>query len=335
MDSIGSPEIPRRAFMATMAGGLAAAPLVAVAQPPRTPPRIGVLASRSPEAPGPSEGLRQGLRELGHVEGQNVAIAWRWARLDEKRFPELAADLVRLGVDVIVAANNAAVEAARRATRTIPIVMVLAEDPVASGFVTSLARPGGNITGFSIQWAELFGKRLQLLKEAAPQVSRVAVLWDPAFGTGHWLIRETKGAAPRTLGVRLQLVEVRRSDELEDRFAEMTRERAGGLLVQGSSMLMSQRTQLRDLMLRNRLPSICTLREYAEAGCLISYGVDFADLYRRAAGFVDKILKGARPADLPVEQPTKFELVINLKTARALGLTIPPSILQQADTVIE
>jgi putative ABC transport system substrate-binding protein len=335
MDYICSPEMPRRTFLAMMASGLLAAPAGAGAQQPRTLPRIGVLASRSPEAPGPSEGLRQGLRELGYVEGQNVAIAWQWARSDEKKFPELAADLVHLDVDVIVAANNAAVEAARRATRTIPIVMVLAEDPVASGFVASLARPGGNITGFSSQWAELFGKRLQILKEAAPQVSRVAILWDPTFGTGHWLIREAKGAAPKTLGVRLQLVEVRRASELEDRFAVITGGGAGALLVQGSSMLMSQRARLRDLTVKSRLPSMCTLREYAEAGCLISYGVDFTDLYRRAAGFVDKILRGARPADLPVEQPTKFELVINLKTAKALGLTIPPSILQQADQVIE
>ena len=335
MDAISSPEVPRRTFMAVVATGLLAAPLRAAAQPPRKVPRVGVLASRSPEAPGPSEGLRQGLRELGYGEGQNVVIEWRWARSDEKKFPELAADLVNLNVDVIVAANNAAVEAAHRATRTIPIVMVLAEDPVASGFVASLARPGGNITGFSSQWAELFGKRLHLLKEVAPHASRVAVLWDPEFGTGHWLIRETRGAAPRALGVRLQLVEVRKASGLEDSFAAVTRERAGALLVQGSSMLMSQRARLRDLMVGNRLPSMCTLREYAEAGCLMSYGVDFTDLYRRAAGFVDKMLKGARPADLPVEQPTKFELVINLKTAEALGLVIPPSILQQADQVIE
>jgi putative ABC transport system substrate-binding protein len=311
------------------------ASIPAQAQQPRPVPRIGVLASRSPEAPGPSEGLRRGLRDLGYVDGQNVAIVWQWARSDEKKFAPLAAELAQRNVDVIVAANNAAVEAARRATRTIPIVMVLAEDAVASGFVASLARPGGNITGFSSQWAELFGKRLQLLKEAAPPVSRVAVLWDPSFGTGDWLIRETQGATPRALGVRLQLVEARRASELDEAFAVIAQERASALLVQGSSMLMSQRTRLRDLMVKNRLASMCTLREYAEAGCLMSYGVDFTDLYRRAAGFVDKILKGARPADLPVEQPTRFELVINLKTAKALGLTIPPSMLVGADQVID
>ena len=264
-----------------------------------------------------------------------MTIAWQWARSDEKKFPALAADLVRLNVDVIVAANNAAVEAAHRATRTIPIVMVLAEDPVASGFVASLARPGGNVTGFSSQWAELFGKRLQLLKEMVPNVSRVAVLWDPSFGTGDWLIREAKGGAPEALGLRLQLVEVRRAAELDESFAVMTRERSGALLVQGSSMLMAQRTRLRDLTVKSRLPSMCTLREYAEAGCLAAYGVDFSDLYRRAAAFVDKILKGAKPADLPVEQPTKFELVINLKSAKALGLTMPSSVLLRANQVIE
>ena len=326
--------ISRRTFVASSVT-LLAAPLAALAQLPKKVPRIGVLASRSPEEPGPSEGLRQGLRDLGYVEGQNVTIAWQWARLDEKKFPELATELVHLNVDVIVAANNPAVEAARRATRTIPIVMVLAEDPVASGFAASLARPGGNITGFSSQWAELFGKRLQLLKEAAPRALRVAVLWDPTFGTGHWLIRETKGAVPEALGMRLQLIEVRRPSELDDSFAVMTRERASALLVQGSQMLMGQRTRLRELMVKSRLPSMCTLREDAEAGCLMSYGVDFSDVYRRAAGFVDKILKGARPADLPIEQPTKFEFVINRKTAKALGLAVPQSLLLRADQVIE
>ncbi|HEX4994966.1 MAG TPA: ABC transporter substrate-binding protein [Methylomirabilota bacterium] len=199
-------SVVRAGLFAALALAILGAALPAPAQPARDLSRIGVLASRSPEAPGPSEGLR----ELGYVDGQNVTIVWQWARSDEKKFPALAADLVRLNVDVIVAANNAAVEAAHRATRTIPIVMVLAEDPVASGFVASLARPGGNVTGFSSQWAELFGKRLQLLKEVAPHISRVAVLWDPTFGTGDWLIRETKGGAPEALGVRLQLVEVQR-----------------------------------------------------------------------------------------------------------------------------
>ena len=196
----------RRTFVSGATLSLLAAPLAAEGQQPRKIPHIGVLASRSPEAPGPSEGLYQGLRELGYVEGRNVTIEWRWARGDQKKFPELAAELVRLNVDVIVAANNAAVGAARRATRTIPIVMVLAEDPVASGFVESLRRPGGNVTGLSSQWADLFSKRLQLLREAAPRVSQVAVLWDPAFGTGQWLSRETKGTAPAALGIRLQLM---------------------------------------------------------------------------------------------------------------------------------
>jgi putative ABC transport system substrate-binding protein len=325
----------RPTFVSGVTLSLLAAPLAAEGQRPGKIPHIGVLASRSPEAPGPSEGLYQGLRELGYVEGRNVAIAWRWARGDQKKFPELAAELARLNVDVIVAANNAAVGAARRATRTIPIVMVLAEDPVASGFVESLRRPGGNVTGLSSQWADLFSKRLQLLREAAPRVSQVAVLWDPAFGTGQWLNRETKRTAPAALAIRLQLIEVRQPSELEASFAMITSEGEGALLVQGSTMLMSQRTRLGELMRKRRLPGMCTLREYAEAGCLMSYGVDFTDTYRRAAGLVDKILKGAKPADLPVEQPTEFEFVINLKTAKALGLTIPPSLLQRAHQVIE
>ena len=191
------------------------------------------------------------------------------------------------------------------------------------------------MTGLSSQWADLFSKRLQLLREAAPRVSQVAVLWDPAFGTGQWLSRETKGTAPAALGIRLQLIEVRQTSELEASFAMITTEGESALLVQGSTMLMSQRTRLGELMLKRRLPGMCTLREYAEAGCLMSYGVDFTDTYRRAAGFVDKILKGAKPADLPVEQPTEFEFVINLKTAKALALTIPPSLLQRAHQVIE
>jgi putative tryptophan/tyrosine transport system substrate-binding protein len=314
---------------------LLALPVAVHAQPARKTPHIGVLASRSPEAPGPSEGLREGLRELGYVEGQNVTVTWVWARQDERKFPELAAQLVRLNVDVIVAANNAAVEAAHKATRSIPIVMVLVEDPIASGFVTSLARPGGNVTGFSSQWTELFAKRLQLLKDVTPQLSRVAVLWDPTFGTGDWLKKEVTGPAPKALGLRLQLLEVRRTADLEESFAAMTREKTNAVLVQGSTLLMKERARLVELVLKHRLPSMCTLRGYAEAGCLMAYGVDFTDLYRRSAAFVDKIIKGAKPADLPIEQPTKFELVLNAKTAKTLGLTIPPSLRLQATEVLE
>jgi putative tryptophan/tyrosine transport system substrate-binding protein len=314
---------------------LVVVPVAVHAQAARKTPHIGVLAGRSPEAPGPSEGLREGLRELGYVEGQNVTIAWEWARRDEKKFPELAERLVRLNVDVIVAANNAAVEAAHKATRTIPIVMVLVEDPIASGFVTSLARPGGNVTGFSSQWAELFAKRLQLLKDMAPQTSRVAVVWDPTFGTGDWLKKEATGPAPKALGLRLQLLGVRRPADLDDSFAAMTKERANAVLVQGSTLLLRERAHLTELLVKHRLPSICTLREYAEAGCVMAYGVDFTELYRRSAAVVDKIIKGAKPAELPVEQPTKFELVINGKMAKTLGLTIPPSLRLQATEVIE
>ena len=264
-------------------------------------------------------------------------IEYRDAEGKLERLPALAAELVALKVDVIVAAGTPAALAAKQATRTLPIVFAAAADPVASGLVTSLARPGGNVTGLSILAPELVGKCLEQLKQAVPGVSRVAVLWQPG-GLGERTEKDMlKGAevAARALGVRLQFVEARGPADFDRAFSDMTRARAGALTVLASAMFFSERRRLVDLAAKNRLPAVYPLREFVDAGGLMSYGPNLADLFRRAATYVDKILKGAKPGDLPVEQPTKFELVINLKTAKALGLTIPPSLLQRADQVIE
>lgn len=285
-------------------------PLAAEAQQPRKTPRVGVLASASPEDANPAYGLRDGLRELGYVEGQNVAIEWRWLRGDDTRSPDLATELVRLKVDVIVAVNNPATLAAQRATKTIPIIMVIARDPVRSGFAATLARPGGNITGLTTQAPELSGKRVQLLKEAVPNLSRLAVLWDPALTGMQQSVRETEIAA-KALGSQVQVLEARSPSELVRAFDEMARERADAVVVQGSDMLFTHRARIAERAVKSRLPAICAFREYVEAGCLMSYAASLIGQYRRAAYFVDRILKGAKPADLPIEQPTKFELVIN------------------------
>ena len=315
--------------------GVLAAPAAAAAQQTPKTPRIGVLGGVSPEASPAPYALPQGLRELGYVEGQNIALEWRWARGRAERFPELAAELVALKVDVIVAGNSAAISAAKNATGTIPIIMVLATDPVGEGFVTGFARPGGNITGLTINAGpEIFGKHLELLKEAVPKASRVAVLWNPNNPTHHLALRETERAA-RALRVKLQILEARKPDDFDSAFSAMTRERAGALLVLPEALFVLHRTRIADLAARSRLPAVYGLREHAEVGGLMSYGASLPGQWRRAATYVDKILKGAKPADLPVEQPTRFELVINLKTAKALGLTIPPSVLIRADQVIQ
>src|SRR5262245_28540644 len=311
------------------------APLVAEAQPAGPVYRIGLLSPATADSASPLlAAFRQGLRELGDVEGQHVALERRYAEGRPERLPGLAAELVRLKVDVIVATSNPAIAAARNATTSIPIVMTVASDPVASGFVTSLARPGGNITGLTIQTPDLAGKSRQLLKETIPDLSRVAVLWDPGFLDGRQNLSETEAAAT-TVGVQLQHVEVRSPDELDGAFAAVTRGRAGAAVILGSPILFLHRARIAELATKRRLPTMCRVREYVQAGCLIGYGTGFTDQLRRAAYFVDRILKGAKPADLPVEQPTKFELVINLKTAKALGLTIPQSILLRADQVIQ
>jgi ABC-type uncharacterized transport system substrate-binding protein len=322
----------RRMFLGTLAGGL----LAAEGQQADKMARIGWLAVNLAAFPHVREAFFQGLRDLGYVEGRNVVIEYRSAEGKSERLPALAAELVALKVDVIVAPSTPEALAAKQATRTLPIVFAVAADPVASGLVSGLARPGGNVTGLSILAPELIGKRLEQLKQAVPGVSRVAVLWQPgALGkrTEEDMLKGAETTAG-ALGVRLQSVAVRSPADFDRAFSDMTRARAGALIVLPSP-IFSERRRLVDLAARNRLPAVYTWREYVDAGGLMSYGPDLADMLRRAATYVDKILKGAKPGDLPIEQPTKFELVINLKTAKALGLTIPPSLLQRADQVIE
>jgi putative ABC transport system substrate-binding protein len=334
----GHPVIDRRTFLAGTGGVLLAAPLAAVtAQPREKVPRIGYLnpgSSSDPLRQRRLEAFRQSLRELGYEEGKNIAIESRWAEGKYDRYPALAADLVRLKVDVIVAQSGGATQAAQQATRTIPIVMSIVLDPVGSGLVPSLARPGGNVTGTSFMGPDLVGKQLELLKELVPKVSRVAFLLHPANPGSALILREAEAAA-RILKVRLQLLEARGPPEIDSAFAAMTRERVGALLIFPDPLFGTQRRQIAELAAKRRIPAIYGgAVEYAEAGGLMVYGPNIPDLERRAATYVDKILKGAKPADLPVEQPTKFELIINLKTAKALGLTIPQSVLGRADEVI-
>jgi len=317
---------------------IGATPLAAVAQPAAKIARIGFLGNIWANSPHLREAFLQGLRDLGYVEGRNLVIEYRYAEGKFERFPALAAELVALKVDVIVAAaGTLSALAAKQATRTLPIVFPVVADPVESGLVTSLARPGGNVTGSSFLAPELVGKCLELLKQAVPGVSRVAVLWEPGGlgkGTEKDMLKAAEVAA-RGLGLRLQFVEARGLADFDRAFSEMTKARAGALIVLTSTMFIFERRRLVDLAAKNRLPAVYQWREGVDAGGLMSYGPNMADLFRRAATYVDKILKGANPGDLPVEQPTKFELVINLKAAKALGLTIPQSLLQRADQVIE
>ena len=298
-------------------------------------PRIGYLSSNLTGSPNMTEGFRQGLRELGYVEGRNVAIEIRDADGKLERLPVLAAELVALKVDVIVVGGTSGALAAQQATRAVPIVFVSAVDPVMDGLVSSLARPGGNVTGLSANSSELTGKRLEELKRAVPGMSRVAVLWQPGAlseRTEQDMRKEAEVAA-RVLGVRPQFVKVQGPGDFDKAFAEMTNARADALMVVGGTMFLIERRSLVGLAAKNRLPAIYGLREYVDAGGLMCYGPDNADMSRRAATYVDKILKGTKPADLPVEQPTKFDLVINLKAGKALGLTIPPSLLQRAEVI--
>ena len=322
----------RRAFIA-ICGGPLLAPLLGEAQETGRVWRVGALSGQPPESPMWAP-FRQQLRELGYVEGQNIVIEWRSSSGRAERFPDLAAELVLLKTDVIVAGDNPAIAAAQRATKITPIVMVLAMDPVATGFVQSLARPGGNITGLNTLGPELSRKTLQLLKEAVPTASRVAVLWDPTEPGRREIAKESEDAA-RALGLQVQLVAARSPDELDRLFATMNRDRLDAVIVHASGMINAHRQRIAGLATKGRLPTMSPARWFAEAGGLMSYGVSYNAQFRRAAHYVDKILKGARPADLPVEQPTRFEFVINLKTAKALGLTIPQSILLRADQVIE
>ena len=327
--------IDRRAFLGTLTYGLLVGPFASEAQQAGQFARIGYLAANA--VPDRSEAFRQGLRDLGYVEGRNVVIEYRDAEGNPERLPALAAGLVALQVHVIVAPTTVAALAATQATRTLPIVFAGASDPVTSGLVSSLARPGGNVTGLSILGAELVGKRLEVLTQAVPGVSRIAVLRHPGTSrerTGRDMLKEAE-LAGRALGVRLQFVEARGPADFDRAFSDMTRARVGALTVLVSALFLNERRRLVDLAAKNRLPAVYPWREYVDAGGLMAYGPNDADLYRRAATYVDKILKGAKPGDLAVEQPTKFELVINRKTAKALGLTIPPSLLQRADQVIE
>jgi putative ABC transport system substrate-binding protein len=326
--------ITRRTFLTGGAALLASAPIDTRAQPRGKAARVGVLNQLSPEDTPQMLALRDGLRERGYVDGVNLAIEWRWAQGDIGRFPDLAADLVRLNVDVIVASVNHAIEAARASTRTIPIVMVVPSDPVGLGFVQSLSRPGGNVTGLTWQTREAVPKRLQLLKQAVPGMSRVAVLWDPTEPARRGQVEEAEAAAP-VVGVQLSVFEARDPADLDEAFVAMAKAGVGGVLVEASAMLGAQRKRVADLAAKSRLATIGWWRGLAEAGCLLSYSPSIMEQYRRAAYFVAKILGGARPADLPVEQPTAFELIINLKTAKALGLTIPRALLLRADQVIE
>jgi putative tryptophan/tyrosine transport system substrate-binding protein len=307
---------------------------VAQAQQPPKVPRIGFLGAASPSANAArTEAFRQGLRELGYVEGKNIGIEWRYAEGKLDRLPALAAKLLRLKTDVIVTAGPQATRRAKEATVTIPIVMGFDNDPVGSGFVASLARPGGNITGLSTLAPEISGKQLELLKEIIPKLSRVAVLGDSNEPGNAQALKEVELAAG-ALKVQLQYLDVLNLKDIENSFQSASKQRAGAVLALQSAVLLPQRTQLADLAVKNRLPVMYPQAEYVEDGGLTTYGVSFIDLHRRAATYVDKILKGAKPSDLSVEQPVKFELIINLKAANQIGLTIPPNVLARADKVI-
>jgi putative tryptophan/tyrosine transport system substrate-binding protein len=326
----------RRGFIGTLAGGLFAVPLVTAAQPTAKVYRIGFLVTATSTETGHLfKALSEGLRELGYVEGRNVLFERRFAEGRQERLPALAAELVRLKADILVTGSNPVIAAVKQATATIPVVMAVSRDPVGAKFIASLARPGGNITGLANDTApDIIGKNLALLKEAVPRISRVTYLWNPV-PPGAEASKNALESAARNLGVAFQSVEVRGHAELEGAFAAMVRERANGIVVAQDPVTFGSRSQVALLAARSRLPAVYGVREFAEAGGLMSYGPNIADQFRRAAIYVDKILKGAKPGDLPIEQPTKFELVINLKTAKALGLTIPPSLLQRADQVIE
>jgi putative ABC transport system substrate-binding protein len=312
----------------------AALPTVLGAQQLAKLRRVGILSSLTPSTSAAwNESLKRGLRELGWLEGQNIAFEYRYAEGKSDRLPDLAHDLLRLKVDVIVTAVTPEALAAKHATKAVPIVMASAGDPIATKLVESLARPGGNVTGLSAINSELGGKRLELLKEVAPRLATVAVLWNPqsAVSTVNW--NETQASA-RRLGLRLQSLEVRNVNDFEGRLADAARAQAGALAVMPDPVFAGNLKLIAELAAKNGLPSIYLYSEFPEAGGLLSYGPDRADLFRRAASFVDKVLKGAKPGDLPVELPTKFELVVNRKTARAIGLTVPQSLLVRADRVI-
>jgi putative ABC transport system substrate-binding protein len=322
----------RREFITLLGGAVAAWPLAARAQQPAMPV-IGFLGTGSRSSWGSwTDTFVERLRELGWIEGRTVALEYRWAEGRSERFAEIAAEFVRLKVDVIVTAGAAGV-AAKRATSTIPIVLALANDPVGEGLVTSLARPGGNVTGLSIQSTDFAAKRLELLREVVPGLRRLAILADVGYPAAVLEMREAQTTA-RALGLDIVTLEIRQAEDIAPVF-EAHKDDADALFVGGGPLTTTNRLRINTLALAARLPTISVLREYVEAGALMSYGPHFSDLFRRAAEYVNKVLRGAKPSDLPIEQPTKFELVINLKTAKALGLTVPPQFVARADEVIE
>jgi putative ABC transport system substrate-binding protein len=329
----GAAGRPTRRGLAVLLLALLAAPLAAGAQPAGKAYRIGYLETGQVRARA-WEAFRERLRELGYVEGQTVAFEARWADDQVDRLARLAAELVRLRVDVIVTAGSPAAQAAKNATASIPIVMATGGDPVGLGLVATLARPGGNVTGLTTLSRELSGKRLETFREALPRVSRMGMLWHRTNAIDALTRRETEEAA-RRLGIPLMAHGVDGPDDLGRAVEAIVADRAGAVLVATSPMFFGHRDALAELARRHQLPMMFAFREYAEAGGLMAYGPSYAELFRRAAGYVDRILKGARPADLPVEQPTRFELIVNLRTARALGLVIPPAVLARADEVIE
>jgi putative tryptophan/tyrosine transport system substrate-binding protein len=297
--------------------------------------RIGFLGAGSPSSSDPRvEALRQGLRELGYTEGRNLTLEFRWASGNANRLPALAAELANARVDAIVTQGTQATDAARRAVRTIPIVFAVAGDPVGTGLVTSLARPGGNVTGLTDIAPEIAGKRLELLREAVPGITRIAVLWNPANPSAAPQMKDTSAVA-HSLGLRIRSLELKNVSELEGAFVTAVQDKGQAVIVLSDGDLYARRGDIARLAAKYRLPCIAWTPEFADSGCLFAYGANVVEMHRRAAIVVDRILKGASPADVPVEQPTKFELVVNLKTARALGLTIPPTMLARADRAIE
>ena len=325
----------RRMFLGTLAGGVVASPLAAGAQQAGKVYRVGFLGNSTAALEANLvQPFREGLRDLGYVEGRDVLIEYRWADGKYDRFSALAAELAAAKVDVIVTAGTPAALAVKKTAASIPLVMVAVGDPVAVGLVADLARPGGNVTGLSSIAPELEGKRLELLREVVPKLSRVAVLWNPDNPFHAGSLKETRAAA-QVLGIKVQLVGVRVSEEFPAAFAAIVKERAGALLMLADRIFLHNRARIVDFEAKHRLPGVYAYRELVEAGGLMSFGPSYPGMHRRAAYYVDKILRGSKPADLPVEQPTKFELLISLKAARALGLTIPHSLLLRADEVIE
>jgi putative tryptophan/tyrosine transport system substrate-binding protein len=327
--------VKRKIFYFALCVSLLVLELSADAQQPKKVPRLGFLSSLSPSSiSARTEAFHQGLVELGYVDGKSIIIEWRYAEGNADRLKELAAELVRLKVDVIVTAGPAVNRPAKEATATIPIVLAFDNDPVGNGFAASLARPGGNITGLSTHYPEISGKQLELLKEIVPRLSRVAVLGNATIPGNAQALRETELAA-KGFGVKLQYLDIQNPKEIETAFRAASKGRADAVLVLGSQVVTSYAKQFAELATKNRLPAIYWSPEFVEAGGLMAYSVSITDLFRRAATYVDKILKGTKPADLPVEQPTKFELIISLKAAKQISLTIPPNVLARADKVIK